>query len=300
MGAAASWTAEAAVRQRMAKITYIEFDGTQHEVEVPTGLTVMEGARENNIPGIEADCGGACACSTCHVYVDPAWADRLRRREAMEEGMLDFAWEPDPSSAASPASSGHRRPRRPRRAHARKQILRSHSTVVGRPVGAGLGRAVPHHDPHLGAVSVSVLACNSVLLPLLTTERPIRAAEAEGLVARGRGVCIDRREVDPVARGARRGRRSRRWCRALPGLNAGAVKAKTSIRRPPVACRLLFRRQSVDGQTIRPGCRCRRLLIGCPRRRARAACRYRHPFRMFRRAATDDAVGCVVAVEVRR
>jgi 2Fe-2S ferredoxin len=80
----------------MAKITYIEHDGTPHEVDVPPGLTVMEGARDNNIPGIEADCGGACACSTCHVYVDPAWVDRLPPREAMEEDMLDFAWEPDP------------------------------------------------------------------------------------------------------------------------------------------------------------------------------------------------------------
>jgi 2Fe-2S ferredoxin len=80
----------------MAKITYIEFNGTRHEVEVPTGLTVMEGARDNNIPGIEADCGGACACSTCHVYVDPAWVDRLPAKDAMEEDMLDFAWEPDP------------------------------------------------------------------------------------------------------------------------------------------------------------------------------------------------------------
>jgi 2Fe-2S ferredoxin len=80
----------------MARITYIEFNGTPHEVEVPAGVTVMEGARDNNIPGIEADCGGACACSTCHVYVDPAWVDRLPPREAMEEDMLDFAWEPDP------------------------------------------------------------------------------------------------------------------------------------------------------------------------------------------------------------
>lgn len=80
----------------MAKITYIEHNGTRHEVEVPTGLTVMEGARDNGIPGIEADCGGACACSTCHVYVDPAWVDRLPPREAMEEDMLDFAYQPDP------------------------------------------------------------------------------------------------------------------------------------------------------------------------------------------------------------
>ena len=61
----------------MAKITYIEHNGTQHVVEVSNGLTVMEGARDNNIPGIDADCGGACACSTCHVYVHPDWVEKL-------------------------------------------------------------------------------------------------------------------------------------------------------------------------------------------------------------------------------
>ena len=81
----------------MAKITYIEYSGTEHVVDVPNGLTVMEGARDNDIPGIEADCGGACACSTCHVYVDPAWIDKIPPREAMEEDMLDFAFEPDPA-----------------------------------------------------------------------------------------------------------------------------------------------------------------------------------------------------------
>ena len=80
----------------MARITYIEFGGKQHVVDVAEGMTVMEGARDNDIPGIEADCGGACACSTCHVYVDEAWVDRLPPREAMEEDMLDFAWQPDP------------------------------------------------------------------------------------------------------------------------------------------------------------------------------------------------------------
>lgn len=80
----------------MAKITYIEHNGTEHVVEVPTGLTVMEGARDNGIPGIEADCGGACACSTCHVYVAKNWVDKLPAKEPMEEDMLDFAWEPDP------------------------------------------------------------------------------------------------------------------------------------------------------------------------------------------------------------
>ena len=79
----------------MAKITYIEWNGTAHEVEVANGLTVMEGARDNGIPVIEADCGGACACSTCHVYVDPTWVEKLPPKEAMEADMLDFAYEPD-------------------------------------------------------------------------------------------------------------------------------------------------------------------------------------------------------------
>ncbi|MGG7567128.1 2Fe-2S iron-sulfur cluster-binding protein [Rhodovulum sp. DZ06] len=82
----------------MVKITYIEFGGTEHVVDVPEGLTVMEGARDNDVPGIEADCGGACACSTCHVYVDPAWVEKLPAREGMEEDMLDFAFEPKPNS----------------------------------------------------------------------------------------------------------------------------------------------------------------------------------------------------------
>ena len=82
----------------MPKITYIEFNGTEHTVEVAEGLTVMEGAVNNSIPGIEADCGGACACSTCHVYVDPAHVDKLEPKEEMEEDMLDFAYEPNETS----------------------------------------------------------------------------------------------------------------------------------------------------------------------------------------------------------
>ncbi len=81
----------------MAKITYVEWGGKEHQVDVPDGLTVMEGARDNGIPGIEADCGGACACSTCHVYVDPEWIGKLPPKEAMEEDMLDFAFQPDPA-----------------------------------------------------------------------------------------------------------------------------------------------------------------------------------------------------------
>lgn len=83
----------------MAKIIYIENNGARHEVEVKPGMTVMEGARDNGVPGIDADCGGACACSTCHVYVDPAWVERLPGKESMEEDMLDFAWNPNPQTS---------------------------------------------------------------------------------------------------------------------------------------------------------------------------------------------------------
>ena len=83
----------------MAKITYIEHGGTEHVVDVKPGLTVMEGARDNGVPGIDADCGGACACSTCHAYVDPAWVEKIPAKEAMEEDMLDFAYEVDPATS---------------------------------------------------------------------------------------------------------------------------------------------------------------------------------------------------------
>ncbi len=80
----------------MPKITYIEHSGKEHVVEVASGLTVMEGARDNGVPGIEADCGGACACSTCHAYIDPTWVEKIPAMEAMEEDMLDFAYETKP------------------------------------------------------------------------------------------------------------------------------------------------------------------------------------------------------------
>ena len=81
----------------MARITYVEHSGTEHTVDVKPGLTVMEGARNHNIPGIEADCGGACACSTCHVYVDTAWVEKMPKMDDLEEDMLDFAYEADPA-----------------------------------------------------------------------------------------------------------------------------------------------------------------------------------------------------------
>ncbi len=85
----------------MAKITYIEHDGTEHVLEVKTGLSVMEGAVRNNVPGIDADCGGACACATCHVYVDEAWIEKTGKASDMEESMLDFAEEVKPNSRLS-------------------------------------------------------------------------------------------------------------------------------------------------------------------------------------------------------
>jgi 2Fe-2S ferredoxin len=75
----------------MAKITYIQFDGTESVIDVKPGLTVMEGAVKNNVRGIDADCGGACACATCHVFVDEAWVGKTGEKSAMEESMLDFA-----------------------------------------------------------------------------------------------------------------------------------------------------------------------------------------------------------------
>ena len=85
----------------MAKITYVESNGTRHEVEADPGLTVMEAAVRNNVPGIEAECGGACACATCHVYVDDAWKDATGEPQQMEEDMLDFAFDVRPTSRLS-------------------------------------------------------------------------------------------------------------------------------------------------------------------------------------------------------
>jgi 2Fe-2S ferredoxin len=85
----------------MPKITYIEHNGKSHEIEVANGLTVMEGAVQNNIQGIDADCGGSCACATCHVYVDEKWFDKLSKKEAAEEDMLDVAYEPNKLSRLS-------------------------------------------------------------------------------------------------------------------------------------------------------------------------------------------------------
>ena len=85
----------------MPKITYIEHSGKSHPVDIPKGLTVMEGAVQNNIPGIDADCGGGMACATCHVYVKEEWFDKLPKKEDGEEDMIDMAHEPNKFSRLS-------------------------------------------------------------------------------------------------------------------------------------------------------------------------------------------------------
>jgi len=85
----------------MAKITYIDAGGVARTVDGDIGSTVMETAIKNGVPGIEAECGGACACSTCHVYVDEAWREKTGEPSPMEEDMLDFAFEVKPNSRLS-------------------------------------------------------------------------------------------------------------------------------------------------------------------------------------------------------
>ena len=85
----------------MAKITYIEYNGTNHTVDVQNGLTVMEGAVQNNIPGIDADCGGSMACATCHVYVKEDWFHKINKKNEGADDMLDQAYEPKKNSRLS-------------------------------------------------------------------------------------------------------------------------------------------------------------------------------------------------------
>jgi 2Fe-2S ferredoxin len=85
----------------MVKVTYIEFDGTEHAVDASPGMTAMEAAVKHGVPGIDADCGGACACATCHVYIDPAFEGMAGKRSSMEESMLDFASERKANSRLS-------------------------------------------------------------------------------------------------------------------------------------------------------------------------------------------------------
>ena len=85
----------------MTKLTIVAFDGTRYDLDAANGSTVMENAVRNSVPGVEAECGGACACATCHVYVDDTWAARVGPPSPMEEDMLDFAYEVKPTSRLS-------------------------------------------------------------------------------------------------------------------------------------------------------------------------------------------------------
>ena len=85
----------------MAKVTYNTADNQTHTIDIQNGLTVMEGAVQNDIPGIDADCGGGMACATCHVYIKEEWWDKLPNKEDGEEDMLDMAYEPNKFSRLS-------------------------------------------------------------------------------------------------------------------------------------------------------------------------------------------------------
>ena len=85
----------------MAKVTYIEHSGNSHTIEIANGLSVMEGAVQNDIPGIDADCGGGMACATCHVYVEDSWFNKLPKAEDAEKDMIDMAYNPKKNSRLS-------------------------------------------------------------------------------------------------------------------------------------------------------------------------------------------------------
>jgi 2Fe-2S ferredoxin len=85
----------------MVHVVYIDTEGTRRQVDAPEGLSVMEVAVEHNIPGIDGDCGGACACATCHVHVEPGWLAKIPPKSELEEGMLDFAFGVDETSRLS-------------------------------------------------------------------------------------------------------------------------------------------------------------------------------------------------------
>jgi 2Fe-2S ferredoxin len=85
----------------MAKIIYIEFNGKEHVLDVAPGMSVMQSAIANNIRGIIAECGGACSCATCHVYVDPSWVNRLDQKSEIEVSMLEAVCDVQPNSRLS-------------------------------------------------------------------------------------------------------------------------------------------------------------------------------------------------------
>lgn len=85
----------------MTKVTFVEFDGTRHDVNADNDMPLMRAAVDNGVPGIDADCGGECSCATCHVVVPDAWIEQVGRPEGMEESMLDLNPERQPNSRLS-------------------------------------------------------------------------------------------------------------------------------------------------------------------------------------------------------
>ena len=85
----------------MPHVVYIDHEGTEHVVDVPNGDSLMQAALDNGVPSILGDCGGACACATCHVYVDPAWAERVGPADETEAAMLEGVNDPEPTSRLS-------------------------------------------------------------------------------------------------------------------------------------------------------------------------------------------------------
>ena len=85
----------------MVKVTYIQFSGAERVVELPPGSSVMQGALDNDVRGIIGDCGGCCSCATCHVYVDPAWVDKVGEKSIVEEGLLEEVCDGQPNSRLS-------------------------------------------------------------------------------------------------------------------------------------------------------------------------------------------------------
>ncbi len=106
------------------KVTFIQPDSSEQVIETDTGLTLMESAKMNDVPGIEAECGGACACATCHVYVDDAWREKTGTPSQMEEDMLDFAFDVREFEPPQLPDQTDARARRARRARAGEAVLK--------------------------------------------------------------------------------------------------------------------------------------------------------------------------------
>ena len=108
----------------MPKVTYIAFDGNETTVDAKEGMSVMQTAVNNGVDGIVAECGGACSCATCHVYVDEGWFDKLPEAQSMEKEMLDFVMSPQPTSRLELPDQGDRRTGRPGCEYAGIAVLR--------------------------------------------------------------------------------------------------------------------------------------------------------------------------------